>query len=146
MAGAVDDQPQRIKRPERHAQLRLREHVEDSRQRAKDKIGFVAGRGVSREAHANNLRAIEEGGTRGCWFLHIVKFRRATTGAAARGLMFDLAMNRPADACKLIARGLGAIRVNLRSAERLLQEAILALRQGYDYLLLFFLFFHSFDV
>lgn len=84
MAGAVDDQPQRIERPERHSQLRLREHVEDSRQRAKDKIGFVAGRGVSREANTNDLRAIKEGGARGGRILHIGKFRRATTEAAAR--------------------------------------------------------------
>ena len=72
MAGAIDNKPQRIECPERHSQLRLREHVEDSRQRAKDKIGFVAGRGVSREANTNDLRAIEEGGAR-VGILHIGK-------------------------------------------------------------------------
>lgn len=65
MAGAVDDQPQRIERPERHAQLCLREHVEGSRQRAEDKIGFATRNGSLRKANTNNLRAIEERGARG---------------------------------------------------------------------------------
>lgn len=73
MAGTIDNKPQRIERPKRHAQLRLREHVEDSRQRAKDKIGFFAGRGVSREANTNNLRAIEKRGAR-VGIMHIGKF------------------------------------------------------------------------
>ena len=47
-----------------------------------------------------------------------------------------LIMDRPAEVGELLPSGLGAIRVNLRCTERLLEEAIVCLRKSDDDLLL----------
>ena len=49
----------------------------------------------------------------------------------------SLIMNRPAEVGKLLTSRLGAIRVNLRCTERLLEEAIVGLRESDDNLLVF---------
>lgn len=60
--------------------------------------------------------------------------------------MVYLTMNRPAEVGKFLPSGLGTAGVNLSGAERLLEEAIVVLREGDDHLLLCFIFSHSFEV
>lgn len=56
--------------------------------------------------------------------------------------MVYLTMNRPAEVGKFLPSGLGTAGVKLSGAKRLLEEAIVALREGDDHLLVFFLFVH----